>query len=103
MSAKRIDPETRAAVAEAIEARIVGEWDIEELAEAALRAADEKRHELTDPEGQEYAYQVHTQLYADEKAALQRARYLTAVLRHHDPDAEPIVVERALLGDWERV
>lgn len=61
MSARRIDPEVLGVATDALLGvlgdsldRVPG-GEIEIAVEEALNAADEKRRELTDPEGQEYA------------------------------------------------
>lgn len=68
-----------------------------EAMEVALRAADEKRRQLADPEGQEYVY-----LYRLVAGAVIWPTFSEDEAKRIARDPR-FRVERALVGDWERV
>jgi hypothetical protein len=78
--------------------------------EAAVRGADEKRRELAqaDPEGREYAYRVVWDAKEEKGVAAGSSKLLgktgaEQVKENFERDGFNVWVERALVGDWERV
>jgi hypothetical protein len=102
VSTDRIDPEVIMAAKVALrvfDARYTKASEEERL-KIAISAADEKRRELAGPEGQRYAYRVCCRHLTAESwyRSEADARYWAEKFLRRE-----WWLERALLGDWERV